>query len=123
MVTTEDSWAFVSTGAGFADIINFRSNLAVNAEPVRESTVVQAAGRTSPIALFGTGETLEISGSATIFPDFGSSPKEVEQFIRVAGIVCYRDATGRRMFGRFTGSVGTSSPLESDLDFTVLEAT
>ena len=122
MTTNETTWAFINTGAGFADIINFAGNLKFTATPRRETALVQAAGRRSPIALFGAQESLTVNGSATILRDDGSTPDEIETLIQSAGKVCYRDPSGRRMFGTLEGNVNRPSSLEAQLSYTITEA-
>jgi hypothetical protein len=122
LVTVEDWWAFLSTGDGFSTIVNFFGNLQVSAAPARALALVETAGRSRPIALFGATGTLEVSGSADLDPRMGSTPQEVEQFILAAGIVCYRDPTGRRVFGAMTGSVASPNTRSSAFSFKVSEA-
>jgi hypothetical protein len=119
----EGDLAFLSSGVGFADIVKFQSNLRVAATGAREQELVRAAGRVSPIALFGPAKSLQVSGSATLFAGDESTPQDVEAFIRAAGVCCYRDGTGRRMFGIVAGSIETVSARQSELQFTVTEAT
>lgn len=122
LTAAEDSWAFLNSGPGFVMIINFRSNLHVVASPSRAQVLVQTAGRTSPVALFGVAEGLVVSGSATLFMNAGSTAQEIEEFIRTAGIVCYRDPTGRRIFGTVTGSIDTPSVFAQEIQYSVTEA-
>jgi hypothetical protein len=122
LVTTEGEWAFLSTDNGYATIVRFRSNLEVSAAPSRESTLIRTAGRTLPLALFGVGQGLGVSGRVDLFEDGPeSSPVEIEEFIRTATIVCYRDPTGRRMFGVLTGAIETPATMMSTFTFTVTE--
>jgi len=123
LTTTEGDWAFLSSGDGFSNIIKFRSNLRVGAAASREQALVTAAGRESPIALFGPAKSLEVSGTATLFPGDESTPEEVEAFIRSATLVCYRDGNGRRIVGVMSASTPAISPLQSTFDFRVTEAT
>lgn len=119
----EPEWAYISTGPGFGTIIAFASNLRVSVDPSRESSLFAAAGRRKKIAQFGEQRDLSVSGSATLWAHEGSSPKEVEQLLLDAELVCYRDPTGRRMFGRVTGSVQTPWTEMSEFSFNVTEAT
>lgn len=122
LTVEEEFWAFLSTGPGFSQIIGFGGNLTVKADPARESALARAAGRRRPIALYGDQRSLGVSGSSILHPGLGSSPAEVEAFLLDAGLVCYRDCTGRRMFGRVTGSVSSPSSLSSAFEFRVEEA-
>lgn len=122
LVTTEAEWAFLSSGVGYDTIVRFRSNLEVSAAPSRESKLIRTAGRVKPRALFGVGQGLTVSGKASLLTDGPeSTAQEVEDFIRDADVACYRDATGRRVFGVLAGAIETPSILESVLSFTVTE--
>ncbi len=123
-LTTAEPWrAFLSTGVGYARIVSFGGDLTFTSKPTRSTALVQAAGRRRPIAMFGEQTGLEVSGSTTIVPGLGSSAQEIEEFLLEAGSVCYRDASGRRMFGIVTGSLDTPNSLSSAFQFTVTEAT
>jgi len=122
MVTAEPFWAFLSAGSGFSTIISFKANLQFASSPTRSSVLVEASGRSRPIALFGESGTLEVSGSVQLLADMGSSPQEVEAFILTSRIVCYRDPSGRRMFGALTGAVDSPSSHASGFQFKVSEA-
>lgn len=122
LLTTEGEWAFLSTGGGFPTVVRFRSNLELASAPSRESALIRTAGRTSPRALFGVGKGLEVSGTATLFEDGpDSTPQEMEAFILTAGIVCFRDPTGRRMFGVLSGALANPSSMMSSFSFSVTE--
>lgn len=120
--TSEKVWAFLSTGAGFVNIVTFSGDLEFSAAPARSVSLVATAGRGRPIALFGENGSLEVSGSATLTAGLGSTPKEMERFILAAGIVCYRDPSGRRIFGALKGSIDSPSSSASGFAFTVSEA-
>ena len=122
LVTDEGVWAFLSTGEGFSSIVSFWGALGFTATPGRSQALVPTSGRSRPIALFGEIGSLVVEGSAVIVPEMGSTPKEVLDFIQTAGRVCYRDPSGRRMFGTVTGSVGSPSSLSSDFRYKVTEA-
>ncbi|MCA0217916.1 MAG: hypothetical protein LCH43_11250 [Actinobacteria bacterium] len=122
LTVEEGQWAFLSTGAGFSTIVKFFANLHVSAAPSRNSTLFAAAGRRRPIALFGTNGDLVVSGTVDLAPECGSTPQEVEEFILTAGVVCYRDPSGRRMFGVLSGEVDSPSGLKSAFQFKVRES-
>ena len=122
LATDEGVMAFLSTGDGFGNIVSFGADLTVNATPARSSALVPTAGRAKAIALFGTNTSLRVGGSAEIIPDMGSTPAEIEQFLLDAGVTCYRDPTGRRVFGRVSGSIDSPSSLSSSFTFSVDEA-
>lgn len=123
MTTTELRWAFLSTGDGFADYVKFYGNLKVSSTPSRDSTLVAAAGRSRSIALFGTLSTLDVDVSATLFTDEGSSAAVVESLMLTAGRACYRDPSGRRVFGAISNvRIDDIGPRSASLSFTISES-
>lgn len=123
LTTSEGLWAFLNTGDGYTQIVKFFGNLTLGSTPTRESALVAAAGRTLPIALFGDLSTLEVPGSATILVGEGSTVEEIETFLRTAGKVCYRDPTGRRIFGSVRGSFNERGDEVAEFSYVVSEAT
>lgn len=123
LVTDEADWAYLSTGPGFQDVVAFRSNLEFGSTPGRATDLFVAAGRVKPIALFGVQTSYVVSGSAMLSADEGSTPQEVDGFLREPTLVCYRDPFPRRMFGTVSGSVASPSSLFSEFSFQVVEAT
>lgn len=121
--TDEDRWAFLNTGAGFTSIVKFYGNLVLGSATARRTALVVAAGRRTPIALFGQTKTLDVQGSATIVAGDGSTVEEIEAFILDAGLTCYRDPSGRRMFGAVKGSFSGRSARTAEFGYTVSEAT
>lgn len=123
-VTTEARWAFLSTGDGFADYVLFFGDLTVSSTPQRDSALIKAAGRSRPIALFGDTSTLDIAVTATILTDAGSSPQQIEEMLLTAGLACFRDPSGRRIFGLLSNaSIANIGPRFASLSFTISEAT
>lgn len=123
LTTSEEYWAFLSTGPGYAESVSFFGNLAFESAPARSQALVRAAGRRRPIALFGDHTSLTVSGSATLIPGEGTPAREIEQFIMDAGMVCYRDPSGRRIFGPLTGSISEPSSLSAEFTYQITEAT
>jgi len=124
LVTAELEWAYLSKGPAFENVVKFRSNLQVRAQSGREQSLVRAAGRTNPIALFGEAETLRVSATATLFPGEGSTPEDLEALFRFTGRACFRDPLGRRIFGIVEGeSIDRLSILQTQIGFTITEAT
>jgi hypothetical protein len=123
MPTSETQWAFLSTGQGFASYVAFYGDLAMGSTPQRDSALFLAAGRSRPIALFGSISTLDIDVAATLLADEGSTPAQVEAFLLTAGRACFRDPSGRRVFGMISGSkIANLTPSKADLTFTISEA-
>lgn len=123
MDTAETRWAFLSTGTGFANYVTFYGELVPSAAPSRDSALIMAAGRSRPIAIFGAVSTLDVSVSASLFTDEGSTPQQVETFLLGAGRACYRDPSGRRVFGMLSqAKLANIDPYKADLSFTISEA-
>ncbi len=120
--TSEGVWAFLSSGDQYQSIVSFWADLSPTATPSRASALVATAGREEPIGLFGENRGLQVSVSANLVPGLGSTAQEIEQLIRDAGIACYRDPTGRRMFGRVEGSVSSPSSLDGSVSIVITEA-
>jgi len=123
LTTAELVSAFFSAGAGFGQVVSFFGDLRFAATPTRDTALVQAAGRVSPIALFGVGRGLQVAGSATLLPDRASSGADVEKFLLGAGIVCYRDPSGRRMFGTLSVVLDSLNSTRTAMQYTMTEAT
>jgi len=125
VTTAEDTWCFMNTGAGWTDTIAFYGNVEGNlaSTPLRDSALVVIDGRARPIVLFGNTATLDVIGTATIDCTEGSTPEQVEQFCLTADRVCYRDWTGRRVFGLLVGKLSNRNWYTATFDYTVSEAT
>lgn len=117
----ETDWAYLSTGPGYADVVRFASNLVYTSSPSRATALVVASGRAKPIAMFGEQTSYVVLGS-TMLADEGSTPLEVDRFLREPSLVCYRDPFPRRIFGTVSGSVSSPSSLWSDFTYQVVEA-
>ena len=111
-------WVFLSWGSGFSSTARFQGDPTVDATVERERGTAHFAGRARPVLLMGehVGRTLSVSGTLynpavrCIEPDIceGDSDYTVwEAASHEAGIVCYRDWRGRRLFARL-GSLSTS---------------
>lgn len=121
LTTTETVWAFMSKGAGYTQIIRLGGKLSPVAKPSVDSTLVKTAGRRRPIGLYATTGDLEVTGVAEWATDFGSTPEEIEAFLMIAGKGCYRDSSGRRMFGRISGQVSRESSDYGRFSYSVIE--
>jgi len=120
--TTETNWAFLSTGAGWQNMIRFYGNLSFGFTMERDQNIFDAAGRAIPIGMFGENRHLSVSGAATIVAGKGSTPQQIETFLRDATQVCYRDPSGRRMFGVIKGQVTDWRGRLASFAYTVTEA-
>lgn len=121
MTTAEEEWAFMSKGAGFEQIVRFGGELKPQATPSVDSALLKASGRPRPIGLYGKTGDLVVSGTGDVVIGLGSSAEELEAFLLVAGKGCYRDPTGRRMFGRITGQVSRDTYSLGSISYTVTE--
>lgn len=122
VATVEDLWAFASTGPGFSNIVRFCGDLEWSIASGRQSALVVAAGREKPIALFGENTTWTLSGSATLAPDLGVDPREMNQFLTDARLTCLRLPDGTRRFGYFSGEVAYPLSPVTELRFRLAEA-
>lgn len=121
LVTDEMYWAFLSSGDGYSEIVKFGGNLTLDSSPKTDAAQLKAAGRRRPIGLYGTGGSLDVSGKAAIVTGEGSTPEEVEAFFLTAKRSCYRDPTGRRLFGQVTGSISRSNAALASVSYTITE--
>lgn len=122
LVTEECRRAFLSKGNDFSSVVVFGANLEVDIAVSVASTTVQAAGRTKPIGLYGVETSKVLKVSSFIFPrESYSTLLELEGFLLVPGRTCYRDASGRRVFGSVKGSVEYAKVDRGDLKFNMTE--
>jgi hypothetical protein len=104
-----EHWAFLSYGSGFTKTLRLRSALATSASSGRSRAVEPFAGRALPTLLVGEQRTriVNVSGTSWYNSDCGgvgdcsydSGRDEWEEAAWEADVVCYRDWTGRRLFG------------------------
>lgn len=130
IITDEQAWAYLNSGESFDRIVRVKRRLNLASAPSRTSTIVKTAGRKRPIALFGENTDLYLRGSAVVLDDAvaeqvgdgGSSISDIEDFLLTAGRVCYRDPTGRRVFGVVEGSFINRDGASADFVYEVTEA-
>jgi len=121
MVTAEGEWGFISTGEGYSEIIKFGGNFAFDITPTVDSTLIETAGRARPVALYGTTGGLEVSGSCVVVEGYGSTIEEIEALLKIPAKGCYRDPSGRRMFGLIVGQVGRENSAVGSFSYVVTE--
>lgn len=121
LVTTECRRAFLSKGPGFAAVGMFGGNLEVSESLSVASATVEAAGRTKPIGLYGTETNVQLKVKSFVYPGFGSSIDELRTLLLMPGKACFRDASGRRVFGTAKGGVAYKKSQQGDLTFTMTE--
>ena len=114
--------AFLNSGPGMANLLPLRGAVTVSSDPSRASEVVDLGDRT-PVTLYGDSERLAVSVQVDELDADRERVEGIETFIRKAGLVCYRDPSGRRIFGRLTGGVTGWHGRTARLAFTVEEST
>jgi hypothetical protein len=121
LTTAEEEWAFMSAGPGFDQVIRFGGELKPQSSPSVDSRLVKTAGRSRPIGLYADTGDLVVSGTGEVVTDLGSSAEDIEAFLLIPGKKCYRDPTGRRMFGRITGQVSRDTYWLGSFTYTIAE--
>ncbi|QKN87780.1 minor tail protein [Microbacterium phage Nebulous] len=121
LVTNECRRAFLSKGPGFGTVGVFGGNLEVDESASVASATVEAAGRTKPIGLYGVETSLQLKVKTFVYENFGSSMDELRALLLVPGKACYRDATGRRVFGVAKGGLNYKKTTRGDFSFTITE--
>lgn len=117
----EDRWAFISKGAGYEDVVRFELAPGLQAAPTVDAALVKAAGRRRPIGLYATTGGLVVSGTGALAAGYSSTPAEIEALLLQPGKGCYRDPSGRRVFGLVAGTITSDNAELSALAFTVTE--
>lgn len=114
-------WAFLSWGPSFANVLRTRSNLSISDSTERNRTAHSFLGRRYPVGFLGDSVTEGVSASATLYYEdmtgchsddpcrFDSAPEEWREAARESTLVCFRDYTGRRVFGILDGSLSIDS--------------
>ena len=131
--TNEDPmWAFLSYGDGFGTVLRLRGSLATSATAQRARAARNFMGRRFPTLLVGeeVGRAVAVRGTAYYDDRCGTRPHcdydsprdDWETAALEAEVVCYRDHTGRRMFGML-GDVSTTDtyPGVADIGFSITE--
>ena len=103
-------WCYLSQGAGYANVVRFYGAPSVKSGAQVDQALYQFAGRTLPVAYFGSQitSTLAVSG---ILTDDSSTPADLRAIAKLAGPWLWRDPSGRAFYGSLTGmSVDESAP-------------
>jgi hypothetical protein len=127
-------WIFVSWGDSFSNLVATRSNTTTSETRSGSRAVVPMMGTRYPAVQFGANRSRVVSVTASAMrprdpsaePDFAwdSPGTDWLDMADDATIVCYRDYTGRRIFGMLGDmQVSDPQPGRSDLTFTVTEVT
>lgn len=121
LVTTECRRAYLSKSPAFNTVVVFGANLSVAESLSVASDTIQAAGRTKPIGLYGMETSVQLKVGSFLFEGFGSTIDQVRDILLLPGKACYRDGSGRRVFGSVNGSVSYKKATRGDLSFTLTE--
>jgi hypothetical protein len=117
LITKETRRAFLGRGDNFATVGVFGGNVSVDEDLGVSVDTIVAAGRTKPIGLYGTETAVRIKVKGLIFEGFGSTVDWMRSLLLMTGKACYRDATGRRVFGVVQGGLGYERGGRADLSF------
>lgn len=128
-----DLWAFVSYGPGFNQVLRVHSNLDISSKGSRVRAAQAFLGRKKPVLMVGQNVAREVSVKGTLYYNdfvrstdpcrYDSPPEDWEAASIEADIVCYRDYTGRRIFGMIS-DVDASQvrwPSHASVSFSVTE--
>lgn len=121
MITTEQEWSFLSAGDGFSQVVKFGGNLKLDATPTMDSRLVKTSGRSRPIGMYSTSGELVVAGRCIVVAGLGSSADDLEAILQVPGKKCYRDVSGRRVFGRAEGHVSRENSAIGAFEYSVTE--
>lgn len=95
--TTEGYWSFLSAGEGFATIVRAKAMPTFQATASLDRALYHFADRPNPVQLDGTAESLSLAYTAELRGD-SSTAQEWEAMGRTAGIMLWREPTGRRVY-------------------------
>lgn len=126
-------WVFLSYGRGFRNIVRLGGDIQFSVTSQRQRSTAHYLGRQRPLLGVGQATDLVVQASGVLmWPeedcpgepcDYDSSAAEWEAASLDAGIVCYRDYTGRRVFGALSEVVVSKGPRSNTapISFTVTE--
>jgi hypothetical protein len=100
----ERDHGFISWGPSWGQTLVLECDMAISTDTERAKKLYHFAGRILPLEFAGLAQTHEVSIKGTITGN-PTTIQEIETFARFAGIVLWRDPTGRRT----VGSVGPVS--------------
>ena len=121
LVTAELRRAFLSKGTSFTSVGVFGANLSVDESLSVASTTIEAAGRIKPIGLYGVESLVQLKVDSFIYENFGSTIAQLRAIILLPGKACYRDSSGRRVFGAAKGSISYKKATRANFSFTITE--
>lgn len=121
LVTAELRRAYLSKGAGYANVGTFGGNLVVSESLSVASDTMEAAGRIKPIGLYGVETSVQLKVQSFVFEGFGSTVDQMRGILLIPGKACYRDSSGRRVFGTAKGGLTYKKVGRANLSFTMTE--
>lgn len=121
LITSECRRAYLSKGAGYSLVGVFGGNLSVKESLSVASDTVEVAGRTKPIGLYGVETVVQLKVDSFVYEPFGSTLDELRVLLLVPGKACYRDSSGRRVFGTVKGGISYKKSDRGTLSFTMNE--
>lgn len=105
-------WIFLAYGDAFTQVLRFHNDPSISETAGRVRAMQAFLGRTKPVLLVGANTSRQVSASGTLIsgprtqgcPDtddcrWDSPASDWVDMAHDAEIVCYRDYTGRRLFG------------------------
>lgn len=125
-------WGYLSYGDGFSVGLRASGGLAVSEQDDKVRGVQPFLGRAKPLLLTGDNTTRVVNVGSDLLYDEECPPEQECRFDSPArawldagtdaGMVCWRDYTGRRIFGRLSGvKVNHGLPGTATLGFSVTE--
>jgi hypothetical protein len=121
LITNELRRAYLSKSAGFSTVVVFGANLSVTESLDVAGDTVQASGRIKSIGLYGVETDVQVKVQSFIFEGFGSTVDQLRKILLVPGKACYRDASGRRVFGKVKGGLSYKKATRAIFSFTMSE--
>lgn len=110
-------WTFINYGPGFTRVLRVQGDPEISDKADRTRATHNFLGRSKPVVLVGSDTDRGVSFKGELHYDdwtrrddpcrYDSAPAEWIQAALESEVVCYRDHTGRRLFGRLSGVEAT----------------
>lgn len=124
-------WGYLTYGDGFDTTVRVRGNMTISESSDRERTTQPFLGRRKPVLLAGAGTSRVVNVTGVVFEDeqpgvsdlsASSTPADFTAAGVDALMACWRDCTGRRMFGHISGvDIDQSNIKYAGVGFSVTE--
>jgi len=122
VVTTENMLAFINSGNQYDQQVSVWGDLTLGSSPGRQQALVDIEDADLPVSMFGTRRNLTIPVTATLIADTPAEVFKIEKQLQTAELVCYRDPTGRRIFGQYAGGIAGWKAGLAKFSFTIKES-